>query len=333
MKSNHKNLIRFLILVGLLVIVSILFLCEGTVRVSLPELLHSLCYHEPTTIIDEIIRSFRVPRLVGGMLAGGALAASGLLLQITLNNSLAAPNIIGVNAGAGLAVIVILVLFPMHYALIPLASFVGALTATIIIYLIASRVLISKVTVILAGVAVTGMLNALSNVIVLLSPYTSSDSSGFLYGTLSGIQLSDLTLPAIVILVLLLLVGVLKNSLTVLMLGDTIATSLGVNVRLFRFLFLVISSLLSGSVVSYAGLLGFVGLIVPHMSRQLIGSEIKYLLPFTVFLGSLVVVLSDFIGRMIVRPFELPVGIIMSFWGSPYFIYLLLRQKGDIKQC
>lgn len=329
LKSNQSHLFRFLILIALLISVCILFLCEGTIRVSPSEVLHAFINRGPNTIVDEIIRSFRIPRLLGGLLSGAALAASGLLLQITLNNSLAAPNIIGVNAGAGLAVMIIMMLFPVHYALIPAASFFGALFATLMIYLIASRAFVSKITVILAGIAVTGLMNALSSVIVLLSPYTSTDSSGFLYGTLSGIQAKDLVLPSIVILALLALIFLLKNSLSVLMLGDTVAASLGINVKVFRFLFLIMSSLLSGSVVSFAGLLGFVGLIVPHMSRQLVGTELKFLLPYTVLLGALIVVVSDLIGRIIVRPYELPVGIIMSFFGSPYFIYLLLRQKGD----
>jgi iron complex transport system permease protein len=147
-------------------------------------------------------------------------------------------------------------------------------------------------------------------------------------GTLSGLTLRKLAIPSIAIIIAILVSFLFAKPLNILGLGDDIARSLGLNVAVMRFCLLVISSILAGCVVSYAGLLSFVGLIVPHICRHLFGNDARFLLPCSSLLGASFVLICDLIGRMLFSPYELPVGIIMSFIGGPFFMYLLLKKKG-----
>lgn len=328
MNQTKSFIYKYVLLILLLLLVCFLAICLGSVSIPLSDVFSAVFDWDASSINQLIIRSVRIPRVVGAVFAGVGLSVAGVLLQIVMNNSLAAPNIIGVNSGAGLVVLCILVFDPNHYTVIPFGAFFGALAAALLVYLIAHKTQISKVTVVLAGVAVSSLLNAVMNAILLFFPNASIDVSSFMYGTLSGLTYATIWLPCIVIVMIVLLLYFLRNSYNVLQLGDSIAIALGLRVNLIRFVLILFSAMLAGCVVSYTGLLGFVGLIVPHMARRIIGHNAKQLIPFSAILGALVVVLSDFIGRVIVSPYEIPVGIIMAFLGSPYFIYLLIRQKG-----
>lgn len=329
MNQTANNFMKLLLMFVLLILSCILGICIGSVSIPLSEVLNALIVPSSHDTNDIIIRMVRLPRILGAVFAGVGLSCAGCLLQTTMSNALAAPNIIGVNAGAGLCVIFILVYLPGRFASIPLAAFAGAFLAALIVYLIALRASVSKVSVILAGVAVTSLLNALTNAILLFHPDTTIDASSFMCGSLSNIKPERLYWPVLYILVVFFIVLLLSNALNVLLLGDHMAASLGLRVKCFRFLFLLLAATLAGSVVSYAGMLGFVGLIVPHMSRRFIGNDARALLPFSAMLGAVIVVISDLIGRTIFFPYEIPVGIIMAFLGSPYFIYLLIRKRTD----
>lgn len=328
MNQSKQKAMKYIILFILLIISCFLAICIGSVAIPLSDVFSAFFKQDTLSINQLIIRSVRVPRVIGAIFAGVGLSISGVLLQISLNNSLAAPNIIGVNSGAGLFVLCILVFCPNHYNSIPFAAFLGALLAALLVYVIAHKTHISKVTVVLAGVAVSNLLNATMNAIMLFFPNASIDISSFMYGTLSGLTYNTIHLPIFLIGMIVILLFFLRNSWNILQLGDSLASALGLRVNLIRFLLILCSAMLAGSVVSYAGLLGFVGLIVPHIARRIIGYDAKQLIPFSAVLGALVVVLSDLIGRILFLPYEIPVGIIMSFLGSPYFIYLLIRQKG-----
>ena len=326
-RSNQKAM-KYMILLLLLIIGCFLAICMGSVAIPLSDVFSAFFKEDALSINHLIIRSIRIPRVIGAIFAGVGLSISGVLLQIVMNNSLAAPNIIGVNSGAGLFVLCILVFYPNHYNTIPFAAFFGALIAAFLVYIIAHKTHISKVTVVLAGVAVSSLLNAIMNAIMLFFPYASIDVSSFMYGTLSGLTYSSILLPITLIGIIVVLLFFLRNTWNILQLGDSLASALGLRVNIIRFLLILCSAMLAGCVVSYAGLLGFVGLIVPHIARRIIGYDAKQLLPFSAILGAFIVVLSDLIGRILFIPYEIPVGIIMSFFGSPYFIYLLIRQKG-----
>ena len=269
----------------------------------------------------------RLPRTLAGILAGSALAAAGTLIQAVLNNSLASPNTIGVNSGAGFFTLLAASFFPGQAFLVPLAAFFGALATTLLIYLVAAKTGASRITLVLAGIAVSGILSAGIDAITLLFPDTAVGSAGFMVGGFSGVTVSALQPAAWYILAGLVAACLCGYDLNVLSLGEETARSLGMNVPLLRFVFIVLASLLAGAAVSFAGLLGFVGLMAPHAARRFVGPDHRLLLPAAALLGASFVLLCDSLGRVLFAPFELPVGIIMSFLGGPFFIFLLLRQK------
>lgn len=298
---------------------------NGAVKIQSGEILSSLLFRQDT-VNSQIIWNVRLPRTIAASLTGTCLALSGSILQGVMRNPLASPNIIGVSSGAGLMTLVVLILFPEFYFLAPLGAFAGALLATMFIYFLAWKDGSGPNRIILAGVAVSSLLGAGNNAIMTFYPDKVSGIIGFMVGGLSATNWNDVftILPyafAGVIMVLLI-----QNKLNILMLGDEVATGLGINVERTRFFFIIISSLLAGAAVSVVGLLGFVGLIVPHMTRLFIGSDYRYLMPASIFTGSFVVVICDTLARTMFAPVEIPVGIIMSALGAPFFLYLLRRK-------
>ncbi len=211
---------------------------------------------------------------------------------------------------------------------VPAAAFMGALSTTLVIFLLAYMADSSRTTIILAGITVSSFLSAGINTIKLLDTDITINLTTFMIGSLSGITFDHLKYPAAAIVTALLLSFFLTEPLNILGLGDDIARSLGLNVTSVRLILLVLSSVLSGCVVSYAGLLSFVGLIVPHICRRLFGNDARYLLPCSALLGACFVLTCDILGRVVFAPFELPAGVLMSFVGGPFFLYLLFKKKG-----
>jgi len=270
----------------------------------------------------------RLPRTITAALVGTCLALSGAILQGIMRNPLAGPNIIGVSSGAGLMTLIVIILFPNYYYLAPVGSFTGALLSTLFIYFLAWRDGAAPTKLILAGVAVSSLLSAGNNIIMTFYPDKVSGVIGFMVGGLSSVNWKHVYMIWPYALTGIVLLMLLPNKLNILMLGDESAVGLGLNVEKTRFIFIIISSLLAGAAVSVAGLLGFVGLIVPHMTRLFIGSDYRYLMPATIFTGSATVLLCDTLARVLFAPVEIPVGIIMSALGAPFFLFLL-RRKGE----
>ena len=221
-----------------------------------------------------------------------------------------------------------MIFFPANSAALPVFAFLGALLTTLAIFLLASLSDSSRTTIILAGITVSTFLNAAINTVKLLDTDITINLTSFLIGTLSGLTAQRILFPGICIIGAFFLSLMLAVPLNLLGLGDDIAHSLGLRVSLTRFLLLVLSSVLAGCVVSYAGLLSFIGLVVPHICRRLFGNDARFLLPCSALLGASFVILCDLFGRVLFAPFELPAGIIMSFIGGPFFLYLLLKKKG-----
>ena len=275
-----------------------------------------------------IFRFVRLPRTLACLLSGAALAVSGAVIQGVLYNKLASPSIIGVNAGAGLAVTVCCALGALSGWAIAGAAFLGALTAVLLIVFAAEKAGASRTTVILGGVAVNAFLNALSEAIVTLIPEVGMMAGDFRVGGFGSVSYVRLIPAGILILAALTAVLSLRNELDVLALGEETARSLGMRVREMRILLLVLSAMLAGAAVSFAGLLGFVGLIVPHGIRRIAGSESRYLLPFCAVGGAAFVTFCDTAARVLFAPYELPVGILLSVLGGPFFLVLLMKRKG-----
>lgn len=324
-----KNRNKYIILVILLVIFIIsLFLSVGTgaINVSPKEIIQALTIKKGTANYH-IIWNIRLPRTIVSVLVGASLSLSGAIIQGVMRNSLASPSIIGVSSGAGFTALLILILFPQYYHLVPLGAFVGAFIVTMLIYGLAWKDGLLPNRLILAGVAVNSLLGAGNNALLTFFPDRVSGVINFMVGGLNGVTWADVhsVLPYVIVGVIIALM--LPDKLNILVLGDEVATGLGVNVERLRFIFIILSSLLAGSAVSIVGLLGFVGLIVPHITRLIIGADYRFLFPAVVLLGAIVVLICDLLARTLFSPIEIPVGIIMSVLGAPFFLYLL-RSRG-----
>ena len=278
-----------------------------------------------------ILVSIRIPRVLAGVLAGAAFSVSGALIQEVLDNPLASPNIIGANSGAGLAVLTVSALETVGIALplpLPAAAFLGALVASGLILLVSSRTGVSRLTVVLAGVAVNAVFSAGMNAVLIIAPNAYIGSSTYLVGGLSGIVMSDLGLPAVLICAGIVLASLLAPRLNVLSLGSQAAHAVGVPVALLRAAGLTIASLLAGASVSFSGLIGFIGLMVPHVARRFVGHDLRRVIPVSALWGAAFTLLADLLARTLFAPYELPVGILMSAIGGPFFIFLLMKGKG-----
>ena len=275
---------------------------------------------------QQILYNIRLPRTIVAGLVGMNLAMAGAILQAVMKNPLADPHIIGISSGAGLTGILVIVLFPaMEYLITPIA-FVGAMIAAICIYLLAWKNGIRPLRIILAGVAVSAFLGAGISAILVLYSDRIHGALMWMVGGLAARSWPhvDIIWPYALIGFILAMLG--SRHLNILQLGDDIAKALGVNVDLTRIYLTAIGALLAASAVSVAGLLGFVGLIVPHTARLLVGSDYRYLIPSSALLGIAVVTYSDTFARVAFAPLELPVGIFMAILGAPFFLFLLRKE-------
>lgn len=326
--NNQKKFIVLLwISLAILIIVSILSILIGSVKIEFSELITILINPNQKSPHANIILNVRIPRMIGALLAGSALSVSGSLLQSVMNNSLASPSIIGVNSGAAFFAVLIFACFPYQYELIPIAAFLGAFLTTMLVYLIALKTGASRISIILAGVALSNIISAGIDFFTLILPDQLLGTTSFMIGGLAGLTLNKLYAPMLYIFTGLALSLLFAPSLNILNLGDELAGAVGMNVKKYRFIFIAIAALLAGSAVSFTGLLGFVGLLVPHITRMIIGTDSRHLIPLSALFGAIFVIICDTLVRVIFAPYEIPVGIMMSFLGGPFFIWLLINQR------
>lgn len=326
--TKHKKLSIFILLIFILLISMFLSILLGSVRLEPGEVISCLTGRDASSVASVLIYGIRLPRMFAALLAGTGLSCAGVILQSVMNNSLASPNTIGVNSGAGFAVMAGLLIMHGSAAYSSVFAFAGALITTLLVFAIAYMGDQSRTTIILAGITISSLLGAGINTIKLIDNEITLNITTFMIGTLNGVTARAIRLPAIGIIAAVIIAMFFGRAINILNLGEDIARSLGLNVTVTRFILLTLSSIMAGCVVSYAGLLSFVGLIVPHIGRRLFGNDARILLPCSALLGAVFVILCDLAGRVIAAPYELPAGIIMSFVGGPFFLYLLLRRKG-----
>lgn len=328
MKECKKNSLIFIALCfAVLLFFALLSICLGTTNYSPYEVLDVLLSDDIQSKAYRVIMFVRLPRIFAAILSGAALAAAGAIIQAVLNNPLASPNIIGVNSGAGLAVLLCAAFLPTHTELLPFAAFIGAIATAMLILLISLEHKTSRLTIILIGIAITGIFGAGMNTVMIIYPDAYIGSGTFLVGGFSSVTIDMLIVPAIYIAAGLAAAMFFANDMNLIALGKSTARSLGMNVVLYRFLLMLIAALLAGAAVSFAGLMGFVGLIVPHAVRLCVGNDNRHIIPASVTAGSAFVVLCDMLARTLFLPYEIPVGILMSFIGGPFFIYLIFRAR------
>lgn len=330
--SSIRNKTHKRILLGglclLVVLSALLSMSLGAVSIAPGNILRALLRGTAGTTEEQIILLARLPRTCGCLLAGAALAVSGAVIQGVLSNPLAAPNIIGVNSGAGLMVALCCAISPKSVTAVPFAAFLGALAGVLLVLFIAEKTGASKMTLVLAGIAVSSIFSAGIDAVVTFVPDALNGYSDFRIGGVSNLSMARIAPAFWLILVSMVLVLSLSNELDILLLGTETAQSLGLPAKPLRLLLLALAAALAGAAVSFAGLLGFVGLIVPHIMRRLLGEESFPLLLSSALGGAALLTLCDLLARMLFAPYELPVGIVLSLVGGPFFIWLLLRQRG-----
>lgn len=325
--SDRLILGTLLLTIALIIIVGI-SLSFGAVSMTTPQIWQALT-KTGDPLNQTIIWDLRLPRILAAMLVGAALGMSGSLLQGMLRNGLADPFLLGISAGAGLFAITMLS-FGVFLSWIPLAAWVGGLLTTIIVYFLArSREGISIERLILGGVAVSSLFGAIQSVLLLMAEDGRIQTAlSWLIGSLNGRGWNEVTVAGAYISVALLLGCLLARAVNLLNLGDELAVSLGVNLLRDRILIGGVATLLAAGAVSIGGLIGFVGLIVPHGIRLLVGTDYRAVLPLSAIGGALVLTAADLLSRL--GAVELPVGAVTALLGSPLFIWLLYNRKSGI---
>ena len=277
-----------------------------------------------------IVWHIRMPRVLVGVLVGANLAVSGAVFQAVTRNELASPFILGVSAGAGLAILLTLVVFGALSAFLPIIAALGGSVAFGIVYAIAWKGGTSPVRLVLAGVIVSMVFGSFQTALFFFADDLGVVQTAIAWttGSLTGVDWEQvrMALPWTLVAVPLTLVG--ARQLNVLMLGERTARSLGMSVEKVRFALSAVAVLAAGTAIAVAGIVGFVGLIVPHMVRQLVGSDYKRLIVGCVFAGPALVTLADVGARLAVSPAQLPVGVVTGLLGGPYFLYLMRKQEG-----
>lgn len=313
-------------LAGLTALAAVGSLVFGAVPIPPGEVIAALLGRGSGTTASIVLYA-RLPRLCGCLLAGAALACAGVIIQGVLNNPLAAPNVIGVNSGAGLATALCCALAPGAVRLTPIAAFLGALAGVLLVLLIAERAGAARITLVLAGVAMSSIFSAGIDAVVTFVPDALSGYTDFRVGGVKNLSMARLAPAFWVILIALLIALSLSNELDLLLLGRETAQSLGLPAKRLRLALLMLAAALAGAAVSFAGLLGFVGLLVPHIMRRAVGEDSFPLLLSSALGGGLLLTVCDLASRMIFAPFELPLGVVLSLAGGPFFIWLLLKQR------
>lgn len=325
--KNKRQAVLFLAALLLLFAASVLSLRFGSTHLNTEQFFGGLLRREGLQTQSVIIYTVRLPRMLSGILAGVGLALSGTLLQSVTGNALASPNVLGVNSGAGFFVILSLTFFPTLFVLLPVFAFFGAIVAAFSVVGIAGKNGADKSTVVLSGVALSALFSAGISFLSVLDSDVLSSYNDFSVGGLSGVMPKDLYAPAVIIAVCFCAALFLSRDIKLFCLGDSLAASLGVNVKRVRTLAVFIAAALAASVVSFAGLIGFVGLIVPHVARRLCKNDLLCEMWLSPMLGASLVLLADLLGRTLFAPSEVSVGIFTAILGVPFFLYLVIRRK------
>jgi len=329
----HRRRLRLPILVGAGVALALAVLSAvalGSSRFPLHEVLPALWRGSGNPAADQVVHNLRLPRILITVLVGMNMGVAGGILQGVLRNPLASPRIIGVNAGAGLFAVALMVLAPGRIGLIPPAAFVGALMAALLVYGLGAGLGAtgsSTVQIVLAGVAVSAFFGAGTSALMIVFSDELAITYSWIIGGLSGRGWRHFQLLWPYSVPGLTLALMLAPALNLFALGDEVGRRLGLSVRTYRAVSIFVPAWLAGSAVSVAGTVGFVGLIAPHAARLLVGEEYRFLLPLSALLGGLLLLLADTAARTAFMPVELPVGVLTAALGAPFFLVLLRRSR------
>ena len=323
---HRSHLLSGLLAALLLLLVSLLVsITLGAAEIEADTVFRALLQFNATEFEHLIIREVRLPRVLAGLLAGIALAVAGAIMQALTRNPLADSGILGINAGAAFSVVVALILLRIvSLAVYALAGMLGAALAGVVVYALGSagRGGPTPLRLTLAGVIVTAFLSALTTLILISDRETLEQIRFWTAGSLAGRDWPLLRHIAPIILLGTVGALMLGRQITTISLGDDVAKGLGQNTVAVKAIAALIVVVLAGGAVGLAGPIGFVGLVAPHIARFLVGADYRWIIPFSGLLGAVMVVVADVAARIVLRPQELPVGVLMALIGAPFFIYL-----------
>ena len=335
-----NNTIKGFVLVAILVTSLITSLQFGSTFIPLADILNSLWSHlgiKALTIphmTDTIIWDIRLPRLIYSILTGIGLSAVGLLMQTVTRNALADPYVLGVSSGASTGAVFAIICggFPILGAYnTPLFAALGAILSIVLVLLCVGKSN-SPVKLILIGMGMTGIFSALTMMIIYGAKHEAQVRSAmfWLLGSFSGIQWKDLPLSAIVVALFCLFIYIYKQDLDVLLLGNQEAANMGLSVKTLQLSIVITSSIVIATLVSKVGVVGFIGLIIPHLARIAGGPKHQNTLVFSLLIGSIVMIWSDVLSRTLYSPEEIPIGVLTSLLGAPLFIWIIMKRYKNI---
>jgi ferric citrate transport system permease protein len=329
-KSKVKVYGTAIIAIILLFIGLILSLSVGAADIDMAMVLKSIFEINPSKE-QMIIQTLRLPRALIGALVGANLAVAGALMQAITRNSLASPQVFGVNAGASFFIVISVAFFPnLSSPSLVCSAFIGAAVGGMTVYSFASGGRMTHVKLALAGMAVHFFLSSLTQGIIIFNEQ-AKDVLYWIVGSINGKTWTHVAMILPWSLFGLLVALLFSRSVSILVLGEKTAQGLGQQVNRIRILAGILVIILAGSSVAVAGPVGFIGLIVPHIVRRLVGGDYRRIIPFSALFGALLLVYADILARFIAYPFESPVGIVTAIIGAPFFLYLAKRGR-DIKQ-
>ena len=324
-----RSLWSMLILFAFFLSIILLSLCLGEEFIALPQVLQVLI-GKGDQAAQFVVETLRLPRTLMAAMVGAALASSGLVLQSMIRNPLASPDIIGITGGASAAAVCFLSFFAtaMGMVWLPVFAIMGAFLAALLIYALAWNSGVTPMRLVLVGIGISSAMGAATTFVIAASPLSTSITAyiwltGSVYGA-SWVEVNAL-LPWL--LVSWPLAFYLARRVNTQELGDHLATGLGVSVQRLRLVLLFLSVIMAAPAIAYAGAVGFVGLIAPHIARRLVARSFALLLPTSALVGACLVMLADLCGRLLFQPLDVPAGVFVSAIGAPFFIYLLYRQR------
>lgn len=282
--------------------------------------------------LEIIILQIRVPRVLLGFIAGASMSIVGVLMQTLTKNNLAEPYILGISSGASAGAVSVIILSStysfLNYFTVEQGAFVGALISTVIVFsLNVGKNSFNSIKLVLIGIGVSAFFLALTTFIIYSSKNNSQIITAMFWmtGSLSSATKNILLLPFVCSIIFLIVTMFFSHELDIFLLGESVARSVGINIVFLKIIIILLSTILISVVVSVTGIIGFVGLIIPHISRQIIGYKHINLLPFSYFLGGLFLVVADTFARTVFSPEEVPIGVITAFCGVPIFLYMIKR--------
>ena len=330
-----------------LVLVAVVIVSLGTGAMTLPDgfwqqlagaWLHDRPLPDKLATAQYVLLHLRLPRILAAVVVGAGLAVAGAGIQSLFRNPLADPGLVGVASGAALGAVLVIVgaswvgselVTHFYHWLLPASAFIGGLVATLLVYLIAYRDgRTSTAMLLLAGVAINALAGAGTGVLTFLADDSQlRDMTFWSMGSLAKVDWQQLMIVSPVILLSCLALSLCGRALNALLMGEEVAGHIGFAVNAIKHMIIILATLIIGASVAVAGVIGFVGLVVPHLGRLVVGSDHRQLVPFSALLGALLLLVADTLARVVVAPAELPIGLLMSLIGAPFFIYLLKRQQ------